>query len=206
MLWGPAVWLRIGFLYLHGFLKIGENASTESKLYFLHSKITYWAFFVLVSVDLELTCHVNLRGGTCPSNTHLVRSVIFPGSTVPEEIFNSEMCRWWLDSTLAWRLPPPTTGRPGWNTWRGVITAPPTQTPTHTHLLTLAEGFGWGSLSTLGWTWTCSWQDTSLWSPLRLLQDRSACWRVIKGLRDVALASPQPSPRVHFLPKQMGQT
>lgn len=78
-------------------------------------------------------------------------SMIFHMLTVPKVIFNSRMCLQWLDSTLAWRLPPPTSGRPEWKNGEGWLligpSAPPTATPPHTHphahtlSLTLAKGF-----------------------------------------------------------------
>lgn len=55
-------------------------------------------------------------------------------------------------------------------------------TPTHTcwpwpKVLSIRQG----TLPTLGWTLTFSWQDTSLEQLLRLLQDKSARWLIIKG-------------------------
>lgn len=57
-----------------------------------------------------------------------------------------------------------------------------TPTPTHTRwpwpkVLSIRQG----SLPTLGWTLAFSWQDTSLEQLLHLLQDKSACWLIIKG-------------------------
>lgn len=87
---------------------------------------------------------------TSLSIKHLLgwRSMIFHVLTVPKVIVNSRMCLLALDSSLAWRLPPPTAGRPEWKSKEGWLligpSAPPAATSVYTppaHTLTLARGF-----------------------------------------------------------------
>lgn len=73
--------------------------------------------------------------------------------TVSKVILNSTMCLYLSDSTLEWRLQPPTDGQPEWKTGEGWLLIGPTtsltatqrHTHTHTnmptHTLTLAKGF-----------------------------------------------------------------
>lgn len=141
-------------------------------------------------------------------------NVIFPMLTVPKVIFNSRKCLWCYHQHQRGDHRPPTTAGLNENQ-RGDYSlgslCHPQQhhhTAPHntTHTLRPWPKVVSIRLGVSAFTWVNIDIQRAGQNLLRLLQDRSPCWFVMKGPHRCSYPSLQPSPYYHFLPRRLGQT